>query len=250
MKKINLILITLIILIAGILRLSNLSQNPPSPYWDEVSLGYDAYSILKTGKDFHGDSFPIVAFESFGDFKPSLYFYATVPSIFFFGLNTFAIRFPSAFFGILTVFLTYYLTKKLTKSDSISLLASFLLSVSPWHLQLSRVGFEANLGLFLVVLATWLFIKSLSKPKWLFFSVTSFALSMYTYHANRVFVPLLGLSLGIFYFKKIIKHKKMVILSTILFLSLITPLTIKLSDPEVTKRFQETSAFSSLDQIV
>jgi len=87
-----------VLILAAVLRFYHLGFNPPSPYWEEAALGYDAYSILKTGKDFHGHSWPLIAFESFGDYKPSLYFYATVPSVAIFGLNTFAVRFPSAFF--------------------------------------------------------------------------------------------------------------------------------------------------------
>ena len=93
-----------VLILAAVLRFYHLDSNPPSPYWEEAALGYDAYSILKTGKDFHGHSWPLIAFESFGDYKPSLYFYATVPSVAIFGLNTFAVRFPSAFFSMRNLF--------------------------------------------------------------------------------------------------------------------------------------------------
>ena len=54
MKKLDKLLLSLILLLAIFLRFFNLSNNPPSLYWEEAALGYDAYSILKTGKDFHG----------------------------------------------------------------------------------------------------------------------------------------------------------------------------------------------------
>src|SRR3972149_7127291 len=142
--------IVAVILLAAALRFFALGANPPSPYWEEAALGYDAYSILKTGKDFHGNSWPLVAFESFGDYKPSLYFYAAVPSIAVFGLNTFAVRFPSAFFGSLTVFLVFLLLKSMLpkKLSAVAPLAALFLAISPWHILVSRVGFETNLGLF------------------------------------------------------------------------------------------------------
>src|SRR5215207_2988516 len=90
-----------ILLVAFFLRLYQVTQL--SPYWEEVALGYDAYSILKTGKDHHGNSWPLVAFESFGDWKPSLYFYAIVPFIQLFGLNTFSVRLPSILSGVAIV---------------------------------------------------------------------------------------------------------------------------------------------------
>ena len=110
MKKLVLIAI---ILLAAILRFYKLAEVPPSLYWDEASLGYNAYSILKTGHDEHGVFLPITNFAAFGDYKPPGYVYMTVPSIALLGLSELAVRFPSALFGTLTVFLTYLIAKKL-----------------------------------------------------------------------------------------------------------------------------------------
>src|SRR3989344_6943662 len=79
MKK-NL-LIFLVILLVFILRFYHLNLTPPSLYWDEASLGYNAYSILKTTRDEHGKFLPLTNFEAFGDYKPPGYIYAAVPSI-------------------------------------------------------------------------------------------------------------------------------------------------------------------------
>jgi len=246
------IILSFIFLLALVLRFYHLGTNPPSPYWEEAALGYDAYSILKTGKDFHGNKFPLIAFESFGDYKPSLYFYATVPTVAVFGLNTFAVRFPSAFFGSLTVLLIYFLVKQFfpKTKESLALISSFLLAISPWHLQLSRVGFEANLGLFLVVLGAWLFLKGLRKPVWLIPAVVSWALSLYAYHANRVFIPLLGLALGLFFLKKLLQKKQKSLIALVIFILLCLPLAIRLNDSAIKQRFLETSAFATLDPII
>ena len=112
-------ILIVIILLAALLRLYKLGSVPPSLYWDEASLGYNAYSILKTAKDEHGKFLPITNFAAYGDYKPPLYIYATVPSIAIFGLNEFAIRFPSAFFGILTVLLSYLLTRKIFNHNAL-----------------------------------------------------------------------------------------------------------------------------------
>jgi len=244
-----LLVLILILILAFRLRFYNLGSNPPSPYWEEAAIGYDAYSILKTGKDFHGNSWPLIAFESFGDYKPSLYFYATVPSIAIFGLNTFAVRFPSLFFGSLTVLLIYLLAKQFFKTPIVALGSALLLAISPWHIQFSRAGFEANLGLFLVVLGAWLFLKGTKKKIWLFPAVLSWALSLYTYHANRIFIPLLGLTWGLYFFKTLIKKKSFSLISIFLFALLIFPLAIRLNTPEIKQRFLETSAFVTLEPI-
>lgn len=243
-------LILLIVLLALFLRLINLASNPPSLYWEEAAIGFDAYSILKTGKDFHGNSWPLVAFESFGDYKPSAYFYLTVPSIVLFGLTELAVRLPSALLGTLTVYLIYLLIKKLSKNSTTATISALFLAISPWHLQLSRAGFEANAGLFLVTLGAWLFIKGLIKKPYLYYSVIAWALSLYTYHANRVFVPLLGLSFGLLFAKKLVKQKLHSILAVCLFVIICTPLAIRLADPKVSIRFQQTSAFTTLEPII
>ena len=90
MKKAFLIVI---FLLAFTLRFWQLGQNPPSLDWDEASLGYNAYSLFKTGADEYGNKWPL-AIRSFGDYKPPLYTYLTIPSVAIFGLNEFAIRFP------------------------------------------------------------------------------------------------------------------------------------------------------------
>jgi len=225
-----------VLILAAVLRFYHLGSNPPSPYWEEAAIGYDAYSILKTGKDFHGNSWPLIAFESFGDYKPSLYFYATVPSVALFGLNTFAVRFPSALFGTLTVLLVYLLCLKIGNwkpalpAGRLGILAALLLSVSPWHLQLSRAGFEANLGLFLLVLGV--------------FWSPALALSMYAYHANRIFAPLLFLVLAAS------GRIKKILTSSIVLLVLILPILWQFNSPVIRQRFAETSAFATLQPII
>src|SRR6266404_9311757 len=96
MRK-NLVYITLgiIVLLAVLLRLWQLGNVPPSPDWDEAALGYNAYSIMHTGRDEYGKFLPVVL-RSFDDYKPALYAYLTIPAISVFGLDTFAVRLPSA----------------------------------------------------------------------------------------------------------------------------------------------------------
>ena len=108
MKKVTFIL-ACIVGLALFLRIYKVTQIPPSLSWDEVSIGYNAYSILKTGRDEHGKFFPVDAFVAYGDYKPVLPVYLTVPFVALFGLNELAVRLPSVIAGTLTVFLTYFL---------------------------------------------------------------------------------------------------------------------------------------------
>ena len=92
----------IVIVLAILIRVVNLSSVPPHLTPDEAALGYNAYSILKTGRDEHGAFLPIV-FKSFGDYKPGLYVYLTVPFVGLMGLNEFSVRFPSALMGTISI---------------------------------------------------------------------------------------------------------------------------------------------------
>lgn len=183
-------LLVLIIILAAVMRLYQLGRNPPSLDWDEASLGYNAYSILKTGKDEFGRFLPI-SIRSFEDYKPALYTYLTVPMVYLFGLNEFAVRLPSAILGVLTVLVVYFLIREIFHSRKTAYLVSLFLCISPWHLQFSRVAFESNVGLFFVLLGILFFIKGLEKGIYLILSAVVFAVSFYAYHSPRLIVPIL-----------------------------------------------------------
>src|SRR3990167_6856775 len=102
----------LIVLLAVFLRFWQLGSVPPSPDWDEAALGYNAYSIMQTGKDEYGKFLPVIL-RSFDDYKPALYAYLIIPFIKIFDLNILAVRFPSALFGVIGVIFTYLLVKEL-----------------------------------------------------------------------------------------------------------------------------------------
>ncbi len=189
-------LLFLIFLLAFSLRIWQIDKIPTF-ISDEASIGYNAYSILKTGKDEWGKSLPL-AFKSFGEYKLPVYIYTAVSSIAVFGLNEFATRFPSVLFGSLTVLLVFFLTKEILSPKAtegkqylylISLLASVLLAISPWHIQASRMALEANLGLFITVLGALLLFKARENKRFYWPSFLLFAFSFYTYNSCRIFAP-------------------------------------------------------------
>src|SRR3972149_10970141 len=102
-----------ITILAAILRFYQLGSNPPSLTWDEVAWGYNAYSLSVDAKDEFGKFLPITYLESFGDFKPPVYAYLSVLPVKIFGLNEFSTRFASALLGVLTVFLTLLLVRRI-----------------------------------------------------------------------------------------------------------------------------------------
>src|SRR5579859_5428702 len=101
-----------IIIIALFLRFYHLG-NAPSLTWDEAAWGYNAYALGIDGRDEFGRFLPHDYLESFGDFKPPMYAYLDIIPVKILGVTPLATRFPSAFFGVLTVLMTYFLVKQI-----------------------------------------------------------------------------------------------------------------------------------------
>jgi len=231
-RKIELVCLIFIISIGIFLRFFQLSSVPPGLYQDETALGYNAYSILQTGKDEHGEIFPIY-FESFGDFKLPVYIYLTVVSVALFGLTEFAIRFPSALFGSLTLLSAFFLIRQITVNTRLTLLLSALLAINPWHLFFSRAGFEVNVGLFFAVTGTWFLIKAIhQRVHYVLYTLAflCFFLAAYSYNVSRILAPMLLLVFSILYTKsKTNKQKALFIIIPLLLLSSIMLLSLTVS---------------------
>lgn len=240
------IILGVITIFASVLRFWQLGAVPPSLDWDEASIGWNAYSLLKTGSDEYGNRFP-VAIRSFGDYKPPLYVYATIPSLAVFGLSEFAIRFPSALAGTLTVLMTFFLVRELTKNLLLAYWVTGLLAVSPWHLQFSRVAFEANLSLFFLVLGSFFLAIFLRKKSWqpFFLMTVSYVLSLYSYHSARVVIPAFLVGMAIYYKDIFWQQKKTVIMGCFFGLLLLFPLIGATLTGGLSARFSEVSIFSS-----
>lgn len=215
-----------ILLLASVLRLWKLGSIPPHLTPDEASLGYNAYSILKTGKDEYGEILPVI-FKSFGDYKPGLYVYLTVPSVAILGLTEFAVRLPSVAFGILAVFLIYKIALQFFKDKRLALTASFLLAINPWHIHFSRGAWEINVSLTLTLLGIYYFIKAIEKQKYLLYSAVFFALTLITYQGAKLSTAIVLVILGILYFKDVIKIEKKTLV-TAFFIGLLISLPILL----------------------
>lgn len=244
------LLLTGILILSACMRLYRLEANPPSLYWDEVSLGYNAYSILTAGIDEHGEHFPLDRFIAFGDYKPPGYIYAAVPSLAWFGVNEVGVRFPSALSGVLMVAGTYLLVMELFRSGRVALLAAFLMAISPWSIHLSRGAFEANLAALFHLSGVYLFLLSRRKRYLFPVSVVLFILSFYTFNANRIIAPLMLFVLFLLYVKDMWRMKRWIIVSGIVGIVLILPSLRFLLDRESKLRLQEVSIFTALDTVV
>lgn len=190
-RSIIVVLLITITLLAALLRFPALDKIPSGFAIDEAAFGYNAYSILKTGRDEYGIPFPL-NLKSFGDYKAAGYAYFAIPAIAIFGLSEFTTRLPSAIFGTLFVWVVYFLTKKLTKDIKISLIAAALTAICPSLIFLSRIQSDPLVSAFFVVLGIYLLLLWKDNKNIFFFllSFFSFLISMLTYQSPRIFVPL------------------------------------------------------------
>lgn len=273
------ILLFIIVFVSIFLRFWKIDVYPPSLTWDEAAWGYNAYSIGIDGRDEFGRFLPITYIESFGDFKPPLYAYLSVLPVKLFGLSEFSTRFASAFFGVLTVIFTYFLTREIftnknSKSEApnskqylnsnnknskdwkleiTALLAAAMLAISPWHVLLSRAAFEANVATFFIILGVFLFLASFTKNKWFLpISIISFVMSMYTFNTSRIVAPILILGLTIFKRREFLSLdiKKQTVAAIIIGAILFLPLASFLRTPQAQLRFKEVNIFSDYATIL
>jgi len=227
MKNKNLILFIFIALIAFSLRFYQLNKFPVALNWDEISHGYNAYSLLQTGKDQWSSSWPIFNFRAYGDYPTTLNMYLSMPFIYLFGLNEWSIRIVSALCGFGLVIVAYFLGQEIFKNQKKSLLLMLLVALSPWTFFPSRGVFQSTVAQFFFSIGILFLIKAIKKIKFLPLGIFFFSLSTYAYHNTKIVVPILLLIYFIFYFKgfkeKFFKHKKTFIISLLILSVLIIP---------------------------
>lgn len=248
MKKITLVILITIVLGGFLLRIWDIGNNPSGFFADEASIGYNAYTILTKGADEFGIKYPIF-FRAFGEYKSPLEIYSTVPFTALFGLNEFSVRFTSVFFGTLSIFSVFLLTKQLFKkykhNSLIALLSSFFLAISPWHIHFSRAPFEGFMPfVFFTTFGTYFFLRTLKNPSLLPISVTAFVFAVYSYFPARIFIPLFGISLAILHFKFFLQNIKLTIFSIVLLLLLLIPLINFTLSPVGFSRWNQVNIFS------
>ncbi|HMS22614.1 MAG TPA: glycosyltransferase family 39 protein [Candidatus Levybacteria bacterium] len=256
------IILILIIGVAIFLRVYALGKVPSSPDWDEVALGYNAYSILETGRDEYGKFIPVVL-QSFDDYKPALYAYFIIPFLKIFGLSIVSVRLPAIIFGVISIITIFFIMRELFKQsiriekftiprDYVALLTTLFVAFSPWHIQFSRVAFEAGVGLSINLIAILFFLKGLRNKYFFALSFVVGAISIYVYQSEKVYVPLLFIVLFIVFWKSIQKiSKKWICLSFALALLVAAPMIFYiLTNPNALSRAKGVSVFTDTTKLL
>ncbi|MDD2482714.1 MAG: hypothetical protein PHE32_02550 [Candidatus Shapirobacteria bacterium] len=248
-NKVEKIIILSIILLSFLIKVYGLAKSPPSVNFDEAALGYNAYSILKTGRDEYGNFLPL-SLRSFNDFKPALYAYLSVPFIAVMGLNEVSTRMVSVTAGTFSLLFLYFFLKEFVKKKKLRYFIFAILAFEPWRMHFSRVALEANLSGFLFTAGAWFLYK---KRK--FLAPIFFGLAAYSYHGARAAAPLLILlfifdPLKLFFTKNFKTYKNWLfkfnfkyILLFLSFILLILPIFLANKSSQVLTRLRQENVF-------
>lgn len=217
------IILLILILLAFFVRVYNLDKNPYGFFSDEASIGYNAYKILTTGADEVGRKMPLF-FKAFGEYKNPIFIYLDVPLIFIFGIGEFAVRMLSVILGSLSVLTIYFAGQEIFNKKS-GLIAAFLLAISAWHIHYSRIGFELISFPLFFLLSLYIFLVACKKNsnRLFFLSSSLFGVTIYSYGAARIFIPIFFILLILIYRKNIFINKNRGILFVSIFLIVFLP---------------------------
>ncbi len=178
----------IILLVAAFLRFYQLPDLPPGLNFDEAGNGVAALDILNGAPKIW---WPI------GGGKEPAWPYLVALSTAIWGATPFALRFPAALAGILTIAAVYPLVRVLFKgqqAQTVALFTALGLAGSAWHLHFSRLGFRAVLLPLFSTLAFYFFWKYLHNSPTrlavhrlrLVLAALFIALAIYSYLAARL----------------------------------------------------------------
>lgn len=191
---------TTLLLLTGtfVLLLSLILLNRKALDADEISWGFNAFSILKTGRDEHGNFLPLTI-KAYGDFRAPLYVYLLIPLLLIFNFSDFAIRLPAIFCAFFTLVIATIFCRRLFKSKVLTIFFTWQLLFSVWFTQYAFSAIETNVAMFFVTLGILFLQQKSAKANFYWVAAVSFALSLYSYQSERVLVPLF---IALFLFSK------------------------------------------------
>lgn len=248
MNKFQKVIFGLIVALAFVLRFYILSQVPPGLHADEASQGFNAYSLLTTGKDMYGKSFPIL-FRASGSYQPPIYTYLAIVPTIIFGTGIFTIKSISALSGVGLVILTFFLIKKFAQKKNeavtLALIASGIVAIAPWSIHFSRLAVEANLGVLVFAVGVFLLTSAIKKINLFPIACLVLGLSTHAYYSERIVAVLLLGAVLLIFRKTFLKSKKIVGLGLGIFIITLLPHLFILTTGALTKRLTQVSYFGS-----
>jgi hypothetical protein len=240
--------IVLALLVGISLRVVRLGSMPPAFAPDEACDGYDAYSLLTTGRDHHGNFLPL-AIEGFGDYRMPLFDYSLVPLVAAFGLKAGVVRLGAALWGVVDLAALTILAGLMLGWPGAAAAALFG-ALSPWHLPFSRYGIgviTASTTTTLAMLCFFLWLRR-RESLWLPLCGVFFGISLYSYAITKAFTPLLIGALMVLYWRDLKSERRRALLAAAIIMLFALPQVILLlhHTAEMQAEYQHLSLFSVL----
>lgn len=217
-----------IMLLAASLFFFKLNEAPPCLNADEASFAYNAYSILKTGRDEYGEFMPL-RLKAFGDNRFPLITYLDVPWVALFGLNETSARMANFPFVILFPIVLYFLTLELFKNKYAAVFSSLFVTLSVGLQSIGRQTHEAYLTVFFLTLASYFFVKFLNKkrPIDFYLFIIIFFIDLFGYHPTRLWAIFFFAVIFFLAYTKILKWKHLLIFTAAVCLFAVTDFVYK-----------------------
>lgn len=211
MKRQQVVIVLLAMALGLGLRLWKFGQIPDGLHLDETSFGYNAWSLLTTGRDEFGTKLP-VAIRAYDDWRPPVYTYLTAGLMRLCGVDDWVVRLPSLVSGLACLGIVYWWFTKMW-GRKVGGWAVMALSLNPALIFLSRTAFDANLALTVSIATFGLLWYGLNRTrfKWWGVGLVLSALATVSYQANKVFVPVMLLAMLVIHrtdLKKLMRQKQ------------------------------------------
>ncbi len=202
--KIEIALLIIILVFALIIRLYSLSN---SPLWIDESISAIAgQKIIEKG---------VPIFDSGALYgRAYLFHYIEAFSMLLFGMNDFAVRFPSIIFGLLTILLAYFIGREYSKSAG--LICALFTAIFYLEVIYSRQARFYQLFQLAFFASIYFLYKSKQNKNWIYLALISLIITIDTQIAGIILAPLF--IVFILYNKTLTKKQKYLVIIPIIIL--------------------------------
>ncbi len=197
----TLLLPVAVCVLAFALYAADVPDNPPGFYIDESSIAYNALTVAQSGRDEHGEAWPLY-FRAFGDYKNPTYVYLLAAVFRVTGPSIAVARLLSAALGALAAVLLGLLASRLTRRAEAGAVVACSAMLTPWLYECSRLVFEVAAYPLACVLFLLALRRASERERWVASDVLALACALalltYTYSIGRLLAPLLAVGLVFF----------------------------------------------------